>query len=279
MASDGSDGNVGNDRNKHLGYFGITTAILLCCLIVGCLAYISGRETERRDQTPAAYSDAAKNKAQQDCVRLEGDATFDCIYEKVKASQEQARSEQDLDAQQRSANGAAITAILAIIGLAVSIIGIGLVWSTFRVAHKSNIIAQTALDLESRPFVIPDGQIAHSMPEELGKIWVEFAYINIGKAPAFTIESSVTRDSEFGPYADTKEASPTILFDKARYVHNGRSFFPNTHADVELLIKYRSVMNGKIYTTAAKGVIFPTHHAEKTEVNCVRWVSIVCEEQ
>ena len=153
MASDGSDGNVSNDRNKHLGFFGITTAILLCCLIVGYMAYVSGRETERRDQTPAAYSDTAKNKAQQDCVKLEDDAAFECIYEKVTASQEQARGEQDLDAQQRSANGTAITAFVALIGLAVSVVGIGLVYTTFKETRKANIIAREGMERQLRAYL------------------------------------------------------------------------------------------------------------------------------
>jgi hypothetical protein len=156
------------------------------------LAYISGRDTERRDQAPAAYSDAAKNKAQQDCIGSEGSAAFECIYEKVKASQEQARAEQDLDAQQRSANGTAITAIIALIGLAVSVVGIGLVYTTFNETRKSNALIHDAqrawISVELKPtFIhptIPKGwKGPDENPEEI-RVSAGITLKNIGNSSA-----------------------------------------------------------------------------------------------
>jgi hypothetical protein len=138
---------LSGDRSNEpatLGVFGAISALVLCCFIVGILAYSSGQETQRRDQTPAAYSEAAKRKAQEDCAGREGNAAFECIYEKVEASQQQSREEQDLTAQQKSANGTMITAALAFLGLIASVVGIGLVYTTFNETRKANDIALLA---------------------------------------------------------------------------------------------------------------------------------------
>lgn len=146
------DSNRSNEP-ATLGIFGAISALVLCCFIVGILAYSSGQETERRDKTPAAYNEAAMSKAQKDCAGREGQAAFECIYEKVEASQQQARDEQDLTAQQKSANGTMITAALAFLGLIASVIGIGLVYTTFNETRKANEIARESLIAANRAWL------------------------------------------------------------------------------------------------------------------------------
>jgi hypothetical protein len=141
------DSNRG-DEPATLGLFGVISALVLCCFIVGILSFSNGQEAARRDKTPAAYAEAAKSKAQQDCTGLEGNAAFECIYEKLETSQQQAHDEQDLTAQQKSANGTMITAALAFLGLIASAVGIILVYTTFNEARKANKIAESMLTHE-----------------------------------------------------------------------------------------------------------------------------------
>ncbi|MEK6637053.1 MAG: hypothetical protein AABY88_03105 [Pseudomonadota bacterium] len=99
-------------------------AIVLCTIITGILSYSSGRESERRNHAPASYSRAAKQDAERACVGMDSGTAFECIYEKVEASQEQARGEQDLSAQQRAASAAMISAIIALLTLGATGMGV-----------------------------------------------------------------------------------------------------------------------------------------------------------
>lgn len=102
-----------SDRTEAVGpVFAILAAIVIVATIVGTIAFSQGVEAERRNDAPTAYAEAAKDDALRSCVEGEAAAVFDCIYEKVEASQEQAQAEQDLDAQQGMKLWAAIMAAL-----------------------------------------------------------------------------------------------------------------------------------------------------------------------
>jgi hypothetical protein len=94
------------------------------------LGVLNGGQTERRQQTPAAYSQAAKDDAQRSCIGRDPGALFECIYEKVEASKEQATTEQDLSAQQRAADSALASAVIALLTLAITGYGVWLVKGT-----------------------------------------------------------------------------------------------------------------------------------------------------
>jgi hypothetical protein len=149
-----SDGDRGSEP-ATLGAFGYFSAIALCCIIVAGLAYNFGRQDERRYETPAAYAQAAKADAQRACVNRE--AAFECIYEKVEASQEQARSEQDLTAQQVAANSAFMSAIIAFFTFIITGIGAWLIRETLiatqsavKEAEKATTAARDAVDETTR---------------------------------------------------------------------------------------------------------------------------------
>ena len=118
-----SDGNGGNGY-PHLGRFGLALAVLLSCLLVGGLAYLEGRETERSDQTPKAYQAAGKHDAERACVGGEPGAVFECVYEHVETSAQAAHDEQDLKAQQRAASSALVSAVFALLTMALSGLGV-----------------------------------------------------------------------------------------------------------------------------------------------------------
>jgi hypothetical protein len=131
----------GSDRGKRHQDLGATVfgalAIFGVCVLIYALAFLNGREAERRQQTPAAYSQAAQADAQRACAGREDGAAFECIYERVKASQEQARGEQDLSAQQRAATAALAAAVVALITLVVTGIGVWFVKRTLDATLKA----------------------------------------------------------------------------------------------------------------------------------------------
>ncbi|HEX8224172.1 MAG TPA: hypothetical protein VF605_10180 [Allosphingosinicella sp.] len=100
--------------------FLLLVGILLAVVLAWGLGTLQGREDQRRDDTPAAYARAAKADAQRACAGREASAVFECVYEKVGSSYEQAHEEQDLSAQQRAAFANLVSAITAFFTLVLS---------------------------------------------------------------------------------------------------------------------------------------------------------------
>lgn len=197
MVSSGGDGSDRRERTPHLGGFGLLIALILCCLIVGGLTYSAGIEGERRDQYPAAYSDTAKQSAQRTCVGTEPGAVFDCVYEKVEASQDQARAEQDLDAQQGMKFWAAIMAIFTLATVLITAVGVWFVKRTLDATLEAvedtgratdamlagNEIAQKSAEKQLRAYLSVKS-ITISDDREIGGLGYGVILINNGVTPA-----------------------------------------------------------------------------------------------
>jgi hypothetical protein len=150
MLNDGQS----NERQDVTGQrISLILAILLCSLIVGILAYGSGRQNEARSRVPASYSQSAKIDAAKVCTARNGNVDFDCVYDQVEASQEQARGELDLTAQQGAAYGAMSGAAVSLLALIVSVVGVWLVKRTLDatlVAVKDTSAATEAMQMANR---------------------------------------------------------------------------------------------------------------------------------
>lgn len=207
-----------------LGAFGYLTAVILCCLIVGYLTYTSGRQDERRDETPAAYSQAAKEDARRACLGIEGSAAFECIYAKVESSQEQAHNEQDLDAQQRAAFAALVSVIVAFLAFVATVAGVWFVKRTLDATLKAvedtgeatkamvrqNEISALSLDALYRPRVhiraygplvqgedIRQFQEGDAGPRVIG-LSARVVLENAGKEPIVILQDGVWADIKTG---------------------------------------------------------------------------------
>lgn len=112
-------------------------AIFGAVFLLYTLGLLNGRESERRHQTPASYSQAAQVDAQRVCAGKQDAALFECVYVKVEASQEQARGEQDLSAQQRAASAALVSAVVALLALVATVIGVWFVKRTLDATLKA----------------------------------------------------------------------------------------------------------------------------------------------
>lgn len=271
-------------------------AVLGILALLYAVGLLNGEQSERRQNYPHAHSETAKQKAESACAGTDPNAVFECVVGYVEASEETAYTEQDLTAQQRAAWGTLIAAFAGIISVFVSLLGLYWIKGTLdatRVAAnqatiatnamvRQNDIAQSALDIETRPFVVPDGQFSHAMGgktiEDLGKSWIEFAFINIGKAPAVILRTDIIKDTEFGPSGDEKNAASVIAGGK-RHIHNGRSFISGSISKISAEIEYISLVTNKTYTTKAVGIINPPTFVPRKEVDCVQWTSVICEEK
>ncbi|MFQ3895322.1 hypothetical protein [Sphingobium sp. R-7] len=191
------------DRTADLGGFGILAAIAICCLIVGLLGYLQGQQAERDKQTSKTYSEAAQKDAQRACVGMEPGAAFECIYEKVESSNEQANTDKDLTAQFRAADSALFSAVFTFLTLAISGLGVWYVKRTLDATLKAvedtskatdamllaNRIAQEASEGERRP-MIKIGYIALSrMDGDAPNVTVDI--VNVGRSVATIVDSHV----------------------------------------------------------------------------------------
>lgn len=210
-----SDGNRGN-RSEALAaaVFG-ALAVFGAIFLLYALGVLNGRESERREQTPTSYSQAAKTDAHRACAGLERGASFECVYERVEASQEQARGEQDLSAQQRAASAALASAVVALLTLIVTIIGVWFIKRTLDATleavedtslatvemGRANEIAREALALQGRAWLTVGAQIEGHLemsdqhPEI--RISVALTITNVGSNPATNVALAVELRSAY----------------------------------------------------------------------------------
>ncbi|MEZ5695388.1 MAG: hypothetical protein R3E18_02835 [Sphingomonadaceae bacterium] len=225
-----SDSNRG-ERNQALGSgLAVLAAIALVSVIVGVLAYSQGIESERRNEYPPAYAETAKADALRSCAGGEVSAVFECVYEKVEASQSQARAEQDLDAQQGMKFWAAIMAILTLGTMILTGIALWFIKGTLEAtvimagetqeltaetvkATKAMIRQNEITEAAQRPFIIVQPSISPDRNADFAKP-VSFQYVNHGKLPARLIRH------HFEMVSKTKRKPAKINFNVKRKGQN-----------------------------------------------------------
>lgn len=205
-----------NGKRAEALYAASFCALAICGVVVLIyfLGLMNGREAEQRRQAPASYSQSAKSDAQRACVGRNGVTLFDCVYERVEASQEQARGEQDLSAQQKSASAALASAVIALLTLVVTIIGVGYVRLTLKASleavaeatkgtgaalaaaeagMRANQIAEKVGEAQIRPYLLvetSDIKLAITRTGYSSNVAVQVPATNYGNTPA--IDPSVS---------------------------------------------------------------------------------------
>lgn len=187
----------GKHKRSELLAVTIFCAIMLfgAVLLLYVLGILNGRESERRQHLPVAYSQSAQADARRACVGRKDDALFDCIYERVAASQEQARGEQDLSAQQRAAASALASAVVALLTLVVSVFGVWFVKQTLEAtleavkesgdATKAMIRQNELTEAAQRPYIVVEAGPSPTKPNRRGYIMgASYRYRNFGGTAA-----------------------------------------------------------------------------------------------
>jgi hypothetical protein len=86
------------DPNLDQG-LGVLVAIILCCLIVGTLAFSSGRDSERDSYRASEYQGYAERRQDIHCAGMAGPLLAKCEIEQEDAARQAYQSERDLEAQ------------------------------------------------------------------------------------------------------------------------------------------------------------------------------------
>ena len=141
------------DRGKLDTTIRIVFALVFAILSAGLIWTLSAEHTQAAKARSYAeeYAEGSENRIAKTCVDRVVPAAFaECATEVVKADRENARKEQDLVAQQTTAVWTFVMGCTAIIGMAISVVGVLLVWTTFRETKAANRIAMKASARASR---------------------------------------------------------------------------------------------------------------------------------
>jgi hypothetical protein len=98
--------------------------ILMAVGLAWGIGWSQAREQYWRQQIPAAYAAVAKNEARRVCRGTDPVKVFECVNEKAETAAQAAHDRQDLSAQQRAASSALIAAIVGLLALIVTAIGV-----------------------------------------------------------------------------------------------------------------------------------------------------------
>lgn len=116
------------------------------------------RAYERQaDADTAYYAEKAQSQYAWDCVGIAATAHYKCRYDKAQAAREGQHDANDLKAQLVSAIWTRQMGLAAIIGVAVSIVGVILVWITFRATREANAISRETMQRQLRAYLDFDG--------------------------------------------------------------------------------------------------------------------------
>lgn len=140
------DGNRG-DYSKIGLIAGSVLAALIAALFIAWGVSKSAeyqRQADNQTREYTAYTDQEIRKA---CLRLPPVDKQECAAKARHEQRAYQRNEQDLVAQRQSALWAYIMGAAAVIGMGLSVIGVILVWTTFRETRRTAVIAQKNLEV------------------------------------------------------------------------------------------------------------------------------------
>lgn len=126
---------------------GLTGLSIIAALIIGFGIIEQGvsRDAMYERQANESSREYARNtdeQIRQSCFPLAGIAKMNCIQKEREEYRTERRNELDLVAQRKSANWALIMGGAAVLGMVLSVVGVILVWITFRATKEANEIAR-----------------------------------------------------------------------------------------------------------------------------------------
>ena len=191
---------------------GLLSALSIC---VGWIGYGLSKSAEyerQSDNNRAEYSKYTNNKIAEACVGIPKAEAVKCRYEAFDARREYDYNQSDLEAQRKSALWAYIMGAAAVIGMALSAVGVWLVKATFDATREANVIQKTAMKnaeidaKESRNALVEADRAVIVVPDTIrgrqeidGTVSLHFSVENHGRTAAkgFEIAFSLSDDPVF----------------------------------------------------------------------------------
>lgn len=139
----------GNSNNIAVIGLAAAAAFAVAALLIDSASDVQLRHEKAAQGHAQNYADHAAKELQR-CITLSPESRAQCENNAIEARREGQRNEYDLEAQRITATWTQYMGIAAIIGIAVSIIGVGLVWTTFAETRLANEIAKGAAEAAER---------------------------------------------------------------------------------------------------------------------------------
>lgn len=224
----------------------------------------------------AEYAKHAAYKIVKSCERVGVVEQAKCLRDGAESYRLEARDKNreyaDLVAQQTSALWTMIMGIAALIGMALSIIGVFLVYTTFRETRKANEISEDTAERQLRAYVaIKEVTMAPDPAGGSGTIRATAHFINVGQTPAKNLNSFM----RFVVTPLNITPTPAQTFPEPLDTHSRVVLGPNipnmiTHTVVCGTVEAQTVLSGN-YTLVADGYIQYDDIFDKTHRTCFRY--------
>lgn len=190
-------------------------AVGLAAIAAGLTAYflydhaseLQGVYEHQAVQKTQYYKDAARIRANRRCVPLPRPEIRQCVHEEYNAARQREHDEYDLQAQLVTSAWTRAMGIAAIIGMSVGILGVGLVFFTFRETRNANKIAREALEGQLRPWVKARFAEVHGfrMVNRRPHFRIGVRLDNVGQSPALGLAYAAFIYFGDDPTADVDE--------------------------------------------------------------------------
>jgi len=250
-----------------LGLVGAPVIILAWWLISSATNSQAVIEQEAAEKT-AAYAENASAHVQRYCARLAPADQYSCVREAIEATNKAAHDERDLEAQLVTSVWTHYMGLAAIGGTAFGIIGIFLVFATFRAASHANAIARESMEGQLRPWVTfsVSKTGTFSVVDDNLELSIGVTFENIGQSPAIdlTYMGTMIFGDDINPHfrglveafrvgdhdwAD-KNLFPGVTWDrKVGAVHTGARHM-KTLVTIVIIARYRTPFSGDYRFTA-----------------------------
>lgn len=227
-----SDSGGGNQFKTRL-IVGIIIAVVIASTFIGWGLLNSAQYEWQADANTGHYSEYTRKKIAESCVGIAAPEKAKCVYEARDQEREYRYNQRDLVAQRRSALWAYVMAVAAVIGMALSALGVWLVKTTFDETRRSNEIANDA----RRPWVtvgISEPFVSKTKNGILLVCTVDLG--NIGATPAF----NASVDSALGPGTRNPICDFQIIAENVDIAHGEEKesliILPNGSAQTQIFI-------------------------------------------
>jgi hypothetical protein len=124
---------------------GLLLALAICIGWIGYGLSKSAEYERQADNKRSEYSEYTRQKIADTCVGMPDLEAVKCRYDAFDAQREYNSNQSDLIAQRQSALWAYIMGAAAVIGMALSAVGVWLVKATFDATREANVIQKTAM--------------------------------------------------------------------------------------------------------------------------------------
>jgi hypothetical protein len=231
---------------------GLLIALAFCLLWIGYGLLESGKYQRQADDNSREYARYTGDKVAEACVRISPLEKVKCLNEAIDAQRQYEANQQDLVAQKQSALWAYIMGAAAVLGMALSAVGVWLVKTTFDETRKSNEIALMA----QRPWLDVEIELSGIARSKNGYDFrMAIKVKNVGLSPAihlrYAVEGFFSHDVlnddaiEFGNVRDKLNevvggAVERVEAKQSLSKADGLTIFPNDPSTIYLVEEIRS---------------------------------------